>query len=270
MAASFRSLMVRAAWALVLIVVLARPAAAQLPFTMADTPATPEFFSRFDFNMSAAWLSDTDPRFSWDTHWAGDFDMVDYVHGRVSFLADYQAMLGSEFRPFDPYQSNYTLEAMGSLRAGKTEFVGVLNHVSRHLGDRYKRIAIAQNSLGVRVMRQVTRQGATVELRGDVRKVIARAYLDYTWFLNGDVTVRRTVSPRLDLYTRGFAQLITVDRTVIGRDGQGSGRLEAGVQVSGTGGRLQLFGGFERMTDADQLDLLPRQWAFAGFRLLGK
>jgi hypothetical protein len=270
MIACFRSLRGRAASALVLLGVLSRPAAAQLPFTMAEAPATPQFLSRFDFHMAAARLSDTDPRFSWDTHWAGDFDVVDYVHGRISFLADYEALLGSEFRPFDPYQSNYTLEAMGSIRAGKTEFVGVLNHLSRHLGDRYKRIAIAENSLGVRVMRQITRQSSTVELRGDVRKVTARAYLDYTWYVNGDVTVRRTVSPRVDVYARGFGQVITVDRTVIGRDAQGGGRAEAGVQVSGTGGRLQVFGGFERMTDADQLDRLPRQWAFAGFRLLGR
>ena len=29
------------------------------------------------------------------------------MHGRATFLAIYQALLGSEFRPFDPYQGNY-------------------------------------------------------------------------------------------------------------------------------------------------------------------
>ncbi len=33
--------------------------------------------------------------------------------GGSSFLADYQALLGSEFRPFDPYQSNYTARGVG-------------------------------------------------------------------------------------------------------------------------------------------------------------
>ena len=104
--------------------------------------------------MAAAKLAIDDQRFSWDTHWAGDFDLVDYVYGRISFLADYQALLGSEFRPFDPYQSNYLLEASGSYRIGKTELLGVLNHVSRHLGDRSKPAAVAENSLGARVMRR--------------------------------------------------------------------------------------------------------------------
>ncbi|MBM3941307.1 MAG: hypothetical protein FJ318_10650 [SAR202 cluster bacterium] len=109
MAAFIRSVMVRAAWALLLLALLAPPAAAQMPFTMADAPATPQFLSRFDVHMSAARLSDTDPRFSWDTHWAGDLDLVDFVHGRVSFLTDYQALLGSEFRPFDPYQPGFPI-----------------------------------------------------------------------------------------------------------------------------------------------------------------
>ena len=65
----------------------------------------------------------------------------------ISFLADYQALIGNEFRAFDPYQSSYTLEAMSSVRKGRTEFVGVLNHVSRHFGDRFNVVAVAENSL---------------------------------------------------------------------------------------------------------------------------
>src|SRR5262245_17857501 len=78
----------------------AAPAAAQQALGMAEAPDAASFLTRFDFNMSAAKLGHPDPRFSWDVHWAGDFDLVDYVHGRVSFLADYQSLLGSEFRPF--------------------------------------------------------------------------------------------------------------------------------------------------------------------------
>ena len=272
MAAQYRSLALRAACVAGLAWAAVAPAAAfaQQPFAITDAPSHGEFLSRFDFNMSAAKMADPDPRFSWDIHWAGDFDLVDYVHGRVSFLADYQALLGSEFRPFDPYQGNYTLEAMGSFRAGRTELVGVLSHVSRHLGDRFKRVAVAENSLGVRVMRQVTRERTTIELRGDLRKVIARAYVDYTWFGDVDVTVRRPLSPRVGLYSRVLGQYTWMDPSVTGRDGQSSGRVEAGVRLSGTGGAVQLFAGAERVIDADQLDRQPQQWAFAGFRLLGK
>ena len=48
--------------------------------------------------MTAAGLASGDERFTWDAHFGGAFDFVDYVHGRMYFLADYQAVLGSEFR----------------------------------------------------------------------------------------------------------------------------------------------------------------------------
>src|SRR5215510_10556631 len=79
-------------------------------------PTSVDFMTRFDFHMSAAGLSSEDPRFSWDTHWGGDFDFVDYVKGRFAFLADYEAVLGKENRLFDPNQGNYTLEVSGSAR----------------------------------------------------------------------------------------------------------------------------------------------------------
>ena len=150
-------------------------------------------------------LAYDDPRFTWDAHCGGDFDLVDYVHGRVTFLADYQAVLGSEFRPFDPYQSNYTLEAIGSYRVGQTEIVGVLHHVSRHLGDRAKRDRRGGKRARVRAScGGSTTATTTLDVRVDVRKVIARAYVDYTWIGDVDLIVtppiapaRRRVRPRL-------------------------------------------------------------------------
>jgi hypothetical protein len=266
---SFRSLTRRAAIAACLICTPGLPAAAQQPLGIREAPSSAEFFSRFDFNMAADKIGVSDPRFVWDSHWAGDFDIVDYVLGRVSFLADYQALVGEEFRPFDPYQSSYTLEAMASARKGKTEFVAVLNHVSRHYGDRFNQVAVAQNSLGLRVMRRIALGGAIVDLRGDLRKVIARTYVDYEWISNVDVTVGRQGSGRLGIYSRAFAQLIPVDRAIAGRGPQGGGRLEGGIRVDGTVGSLQVFVGWENVVDADQLDRQSRHWPFFGFRLLG-
>lgn len=243
-------------------------AAAQQPQGIADAPASPEFLSRYDFNMSAAKLGYEDPRFSWDVHWGGDFDLVDYVYGRVTFIGDYQGLLGSEFRPFDPYQSNYLLEAIGSVRAGKTEVLGVLNHVSRHLGDRFKPLAVAENSLGPRVMRRFTHDDVTFEVRGNVRKVIARAYVDYTWMSDIDLFARADLRPKVGVYGRVFGQAFAVDKTIAGRGRQGGGRLEAGVLLRGVKGDMELFVGAERVIDADQLDRVPRRWAFVGFRLL--
>ena len=62
--------------------------------------------------------------------------------------------------------------------------------------------------------------------------------------------------------------MIPVHQEIAGRNRQGGGRLEAGVQLRGTNGAVELFFGAERVADADQLDRLPQHWAFAGFRLL--
>jgi hypothetical protein len=234
---------------------------------LAEVPPSGEFLSRYDFSLTAAGLSNPDQRYSWDTHWAGDFDFVDYKYGRMTFLADYQALLGSEFRAFDPYQSNYTLEAMGSVRAGRTEIVAVLNHVSRHLGDRYKRLAVAENSLGVRVLRRFEDHGNSLDLRVDFRPVIARAYVDYTFIGEIDTTLRLHLSERTQLYGRIFAQGVTVDPSIANREDQYGGRTEIGVSFRGAEGTLDLFAGAERMVDADPLDRLPNSWSFVGFRV---
>lgn len=247
---------------------LATTVAASAQHAIADAPAGAAFLPRFEWSMSAAGLVHPDPRFDWDTHWAGDFDLFSFPKGRVSFLADYQALLGSEFRAFDPYQSNYLLEASGSVFAGRTEIAGVLSHISRHLGDRPKRLAVAENSLGPRIMRRFERNKASFDARVEARKVIARAYLDYTWIEQLDLVARRDITPRATIYGRGFGQLIQVDPEVAGRGTQKGGRVEAGVTIHGSKGNIDLFAGGEQMIDADVLDRLPRRWAFAGFRLI--
>ncbi|MQA28265.1 MAG: hypothetical protein GEU82_00290 [Luteitalea sp.] len=257
----------RVALAACLIFALVPVAVAQQP--LPDPPLAPEFMSRFDFHLTAAGLSHEDQRFSIDTHWGGDFDLVDYVVGRATFLVDYQALLGHEFRPFDPYQSNYLLEAAGSVRLGKTEIYAVLNHVSRHLGDRFKRNPVAENSLGPRVMRRFATGRTTIDLRGDARKVIARSFMDYDWIGVAEVSVRRSLNGRASVYGRGVAETYLIDKTIAGRDRQDGGRVEAGVRLHGARGGFDLFAGYERVVDADPLDRTARRWAFAGFRLVG-
>ncbi|MEQ1728067.1 MAG: hypothetical protein ABL982_06765 [Vicinamibacterales bacterium] len=274
MSSSVGRLICRAALAAGLSLALAPAAIAQLPHPLDEAPASADFMPRIDWKMSAAFLNHPDTRFTWDTHWAGDFDLFTYPKGRVSFLADYQALLGSEFRPFDPYQSNYLLEASGSAFLGRIEVAGVLSHISRHLGDRPKRIAVAENSLGPRVMRRIGSSDSTssFDVRVDVRKVIAKAYDDYTWIEEVELVGRRRVSPYVGMFLRAYGQLIQVDKTIAGRGQQRGGRVEAGVRLRGkgpTGGSMELFGGGEQMIDADVLDRLPRRWAYLGFRLLG-
>jgi hypothetical protein len=256
----------RAAAAVALIVSTSAAASAQRE-PLPQAPASGEFLSRYDFSMSAAALSNDDPRYAWDTHWLGEFDLVDYKYGRMTFLGDYQAVLGTEFRAFDPYQSNYTLEASGSVRAGRTEIVAILNHISRHLGDRDKRAAVAENSLGVRLLRRFEDRGRSLDVRVDLRKVIATAYVDYSLMGELDTVLRLRISEHTGVYGRIYGEGVTVDPAVANRNSQYSGRAELGMRLRGSGGVLELFGGAERVFDADPLDRMVATWPFVGFRI---
>ena len=248
-------------------------AAAAIPVraqpVVSEPPPNPEFLSRFDFEIIAAGLADEDPHFSWDSHWTGDFDLVDYVYGRLGFRADYEAILGQEFRQFDPYQSNYSLSVSASYRRGSNEWALLFHHVSRHLGDRPKRDPVAYNAWIVRLLKRIERGRETIDVNGNIGPVVARAWVDYNWLGNLDVTIRRPLRPAMTMYGRGFGVTYGVDEDVAGRGQQWGGRLEAGVRFSGKGAAIDVFGGFERMIDADPLDRLTRQWAVAGFRLTG-
>jgi hypothetical protein len=249
-------------------IVSAVPAAAQRQ--VVDAPPGPEFLSRYDFHLSAAALGSADDRFMWDTHWGGEFDFVDYVKGRLTFVLDYQAVLGNELQPFDPNQSHYILGVASSMRTGQAELVFVFTHVSRHLGDRGKTFGIAWNVAGGRVMKDVAVGNAIVGLRADAGVVTQRAYVDYSWTAALAVGVHLPVSERVAWFGRFQGETRGVDREVADRRGQRGGRFEAGVHVAGTRGALELFAGYEKVVDADPIDREPGDWAFAGFRLVRK
>src|SRR5262245_40798936 len=98
------SLIRRAAAAACLLLSFAAIAAAQQPDQPVVVPAPDkaDFMSRGDFQLSASALADSDIRYGWDTHWGGSVDVWDYVKGRLGVYADYEALLGDEFRVFDP------------------------------------------------------------------------------------------------------------------------------------------------------------------------
>jgi hypothetical protein len=260
--------------AMVALLTEAAPARAQQPGPPpVDAPATaPAFFPRYNFQLAANSLSGGDPRFTWDAHFGGHADLVDYVKGRVSVVADFEAVLGSEFRAFDPNQGNYILETSASGWAGQTEIAGVFHHVSRHISDRPKRHAIAWNVLGARVLRTVNVGDRTsVAVRVGAGFVVQHADVDYQMSADIDLVVRHTVSPSVGVFAKGSGELFTVDPAIRGRmDTQRGGRFEGGVRFEGAGGALELFAGVERRLDADPHDYLPLTWAIAGFRMLSK
>src|SRR3954468_18641196 len=67
-----------------------------------------EFFSRYDFQLEANLIGgDSTPNlFRWDAHFGGEMDVLNYIKGRVTVVTDYEAVMGSELRPFDPVQGN--------------------------------------------------------------------------------------------------------------------------------------------------------------------
>jgi hypothetical protein len=263
-----RSLTARAALAAPLVLLVCAPAAAQWPSPYPDASAG--FFTRFDFHLSAIALVKDDPRFSWDTRWGTDFDFVDYGVGRTSFLVDYQAVLGEEFRPFDANQANYMLESSASIRTGKTEFAGAFNHVSRHLSDRTKLPAVAWNTLKGRVLRRISFDVTSVDVVGEFGPVLQHAFVDYRWFGQLDLLVRRPVTPRVGVFAHGTGQVYGVDESVSDRDSQVGAVGEGGIRVNGGGGILEVYAGYERRVDADPFDRQIQSWFFVGVRLVGR
>lgn len=267
-------LMRHSALVIFLTIVAAARASAQVPQPVAvPAPPRPEFLSRYDFYMIASELiheDDAAERFSWDTHFGGSVDLADYVSGRASLLIDYQAVLGSEFRPFDPNQGNYILEGSVSGRARNTEFVGVFHHVSRHLSDRPKRPAIAWNTISGRVLHRLSVGGTIIDADLDVGRVVQSSFVDYTWIGSLQVRVRHEVTPRVGVFAHATGQLYGVDVLKAGRSRQRGGMAEAGVRLTGGAAALELFAGLERRVDAYPLERIPKRWGLAGLRLLSR
>lgn len=248
--------------------------------TVAPAPASPEFLSRYDFHLSIARLltstptpapSVPDERFSWDSHYGGSFDFADLVVARLGVALDYQAVMGSEYRPFDPNQASYTLEGFISARvAPDTEVAGIFHHVSRHLSDRPKAFAVAYNEVGGRLMRRQTFGSTTLDIDLEGGRAVQHSYVDYTWLGELQLQVRHPVNERLGLFAHGSGQAFAVDELVAKRGAQAGVLLEAGVRVNGRAGALEIFAGYEKRVDADPLDRLSQRWGLVGFRLLSK
>jgi hypothetical protein len=262
-----------AASALIVVLVgCASAASAQVPLPKPEpAPANPGFLSNYNFHLSADSVFIDDPRFTWQTHFGGDFDLVDYVKGRANVMIDYEAVLGNQLRSFDPNQGNYTLEVSGSVRAGRiVELAGIYRHESRHLGDREKDFSIAWNVAGVRALRQLNAGGSTIDLQGSVAAVTAKAYVDYSWTSDADAVVRHPVNPHLDVFAHGYGEIIGVDSQITTRGTQTGGRIEGGVRIKGRAGAVELFAGYEKRIDADAREAQPQHWALAGFRFVNR
>ncbi|MCU1384344.1 MAG: hypothetical protein JWL71_3041 [Acidobacteria bacterium] len=266
------------AWLLTLVFAAGAAAQSQQPI-IAPAAAAPEFLTRYDFHMSIARLLPSAPapplviddRFAWDAHFGGSFDIADLVVGRLGVIVDYQAVMGSEYRPFDPNQGNYTLEGFASARLdANTEVAGIFHHVSRHLSDRPKAFAVAYNEIGGRLMRRLTAGTTTVDVDLEGGRAVQHSYVDYTWIGEGQLLIRHPINEHIGVFAHGHGQAFAVDEALARRGAQAGGQVEAGVRITGRSGVLEIFGGYEKRVDADPLDRLSQRWGLLGFRLLSR
>jgi len=252
------------------LVVLALAAASVVPVyaqnPVPSAPAGVEFLPRFDFHVSMEHLVSDDPRYVWDANFGGELDMIDYGRGRATFVANYQTVLGSQFRAFDPNQGNYTLEGSTSARIGALEAAGVFHHVSRHLSDRPKRFPIDWNMIGGRIGGSTASGRTALRGRLDVRGVIQKSYVDYRWEVETAGAARVELGRRMALVSSGSFRLVGVDGSR-DRGTQYAARGEGGVRLDGRGAALELFVTAERRLDPYQLEFSTATWLAVGFRI---
>ena len=234
-----------------------------------------EFLSRYDFQLEANLIGgDPNPDlFRWDAHFGGEFDVLNYVKGRLTVVTDYEAVMGSELRPFDPVQGNYVLEPAASWFVGDNELSFVFHHVSKHLSDRSKRYAIAFNIAEGRYLRKFNMNGTTIAVRATMGHLMQHSDVDYTWEADWDVDIVHPVNPYFQWYVRSTGEMYGTDPIVRGRaDVQHTTRFEIGPRVIGTKADLEFFVGFERRLDAYELDYFrpAANWGIVGFRIASK
>lgn len=242
----------------VALLVLSAPVAAQ--------PAV-EFFPATRFFMGAEHLSTDSVHYKWRADFHGDVDLASWAHGgRVTFLANYEVVLGNDFRRFDPEQGNYALDGSISQQVRGVEVSAVFHHLSRHLSDRGKRQAVDWNTWGVRAKREFARAPVVLTVQGDFRGVVAKSFVDYRTETEGRASLLYQWRPRIGIIADAKVRVVGVDGSR-NRGTQSEVRAEGGVRLGGAGGAVELFLAGERRLDPDVLAFGGRTWFAAGFRL---
>jgi hypothetical protein len=173
-------------------------------------------------------------------------------------------------RPFDPNQGNYNFEGSSSWRVRKTEVAFMFHHLSRHLSDRQNFQTISYNEMGGRVMRHVDFDKWSMDLRGEVEKVIRHEFLDYSWTSGLHMTVRRSLNRTVGVFAHGDFQTYAVDSSIAQRGRQNGGHIEGGVRLKGSHAAVEFFTGWEQVVDAYPIERIPHRWPFLGLRLGGR
>jgi hypothetical protein len=236
----------------------------------ADIPdGTLVFLPSYHFHLNMSHLSDPDPRYVWDANYGGEFGIVAYGRTQLTFVANYQAVLGEQFHPFDPNQGNYILDGVLSTRFRGLEVAGVFHHLSRHLADRAKRPPVDWNMMGGRVGTHFTRGGTDIEARLDLQGAILKTNVDYDWELHAGVRAHHRLFGTLGVIGAAQIRELGVDGTR-NRGNQTGGRGEGGLRVSGKAATIELYLAVERVIDPYPTEFGAGTWASVGMRLLSR
>lgn len=229
----------------------------------------PVFLANYNFHISAAAISNADPRFSWIGRVGGDFDVVDLGWGRLNLLADYEVIMGDEFRPFDTNQGNYTLQASVAFPVRGNDLSLVFHHVSRHLADRPKRASVAWNVLGVHVRRRFVRDATALDIGAGLGSMVQHSSVDYAWKAEAGARIAQGVSRWLHLFADGSVAWFGIDETRSSRPTQWNGEVEVGVRIDGRAGDVEVFVGYGHRADAYPTETAARRWPMVGLRVVG-
>jgi len=235
----------------------------------ADAGRRVQFLPRALFHMSGEHLSGDDEQFVWEANLGGELDFLDWGLGRATFAANYQVMLGEEFKAFDPNQGNYMLDAAGSARLGGVEVSGVFHHVSRHRSDRAIPRAVDWNMVGGRLQGKGALGVMFIDAQAQFLGVIQKSYVDYEWELDGRVRNDIVLRPGIGVLFGGNLRLVGVDGSR-SRGTQIGARAEGGVRFDGQMGAVELFVAVERRIDPVTLEFGTMSWLAAGFRFLNR
>jgi hypothetical protein len=233
----------------------------------APAAAAPGPLSRYGFHLSVLRSAPADLLYRWDADIGGDLDLVDYGAGRLTFLANYETIVGNQRRNVDPVQGNYLLDLSASWRAGGVELFGVLHHVSRHLSDREKPRPVDWNMVGGRALGRIRRGGAALVVSAHALWTVQRSFVDYAREIGGHVAFARELSPRRAFLLRGSIAVLDV---VAGasRGAQLDVRAESGLRLAGGVAAAEIVGAVERRADALTLAPGPRAAVLAGVRFV--
>ena len=221
----------------------------------------------YKFHLNMAHLSDDSPRYNWDANYGGELGIVAVGRTQLTFVANYQAVLGEEFHPFDPNQGNYTIDGVLSSRVHGFYVAGVFHHLSRHLADRPKRPPVDWNMMGGRVGRIFKHGGTDVEARFDLLGAILKTNVDYNWEMHAGARAHHLVYGTFGLI--GSAMLRQVGTNGLGNRGtQTGGRGEGGFRISGKAATIELYLAVEKVIDPYPTEFGTEKYASVGMRLL--